>query len=58
MIDIYCTGGSFLSVNAEFEDLKQAIRDSGIDDFIEFTFRDGTRCAVKKSSINGFCESD
>lgn len=58
MIDIYCTGCSFLGVRAKFEDLKQAIRDSGADDFIEFSLQDGTKCVVKKSSINGFCESD
>lgn len=58
MIDIYCTGGSFLGVNAEFEDFKRAICDSGSDDFIVFYFQDGARCAIKKNSINGFCESD
>lgn len=58
MVDIYCTGGSFFGIDVEFKDFKQAICDSGPDDFIEFCFQDGTRGAIRKNSINGFCESD
>ena len=58
MVDIYCSGGSFEGINAEFDDIKRAIQQSGPDDFIEFVFMNGTKGAVRKSSINGFCESE
>ena len=59
MVDIYCDGGAFLEVDMEHDILAEVMRDDIIKpkDFIPIRFFDGSRGAVRKKSINGFCES-
>lgn len=59
MVDIYCNGGAFLGVDMDYAILEKIMRDNIIkpNDFIPIRFYDGGRGAVRKKSINGFCES-
>lgn len=59
MVDIYCNGGAFLAVDMEYDILAEVMRDNIIEpnDFIPIRFSDGSRGAIRKKSINGFCES-
>lgn len=59
MVDIYCDGGVFLAVDVEYDILAEVMRDNIIkpNDFIPIRFSDGSRGAIRKKSINGFCES-
>lgn len=59
MVDIYCDGGAFLGIDMEYDILAEVMRDNIIKpkDFIPIKFSDGSRGAVRKKSINGFCES-
>lgn len=57
MVEIYCDGGSYHNCDTDFDTLKQALMFRTADEFIEFSFQDGARCAIRIGSINGFCES-
>ncbi len=59
MVDIYCDGGVFLAVDMGYDILAEVMRDNIIkpNDFIPIRFSDGSRGAIRKKSINGFCES-
>ena len=60
MVDIYCNGGAFLGVDMDYGHFgRMVMRDNIIkpNDFIPIQFSDGSRGAVRKKSINGFCES-
>lgn len=59
MINIYCSGGAYLNVVMEFGAMMHLLRDGIVndDDFIDFTFNDGSKGSVRKSHINGICES-
>lgn len=59
MVDIYCDGIAFLGVDMEYDILAEVMQDNIIkpNDFIPIRFSDGSRLAIRKKSINGFCES-
>lgn len=59
MIDIYCDGGAYFNVMMDYDVLLQIMKEDFMkpDDFIEFRFENGDHGAVRKRSINGFCES-
>ena len=60
MIDIYATGGSFLGVRIPYKVMLDLMKDDFVKDteFIEFEFENGYKGAVRKSCINGFCDSE
>lgn len=59
MINIYCTGGAYHSVDMDYNIMMRLLNDGivGDDEFIDFTFSDGSKGAVRKKHINGICES-
>ena len=58
MVDIYCSGGAFLAVDMEYNILVEIMQNNIIkpNDFIPVRFANGDKGAIRKSSINGFCE--
>ena len=50
MIDLYCTGSTYLGVMIKYETMAQLMRDDFIrdQDFIEFRFKDETKGGSKK----------
>lgn len=59
MINIYCSGGCYLNVNMKYDTVLHILRDDFVNEdfFIEFSFDDGSRGAVRKKHVNGICES-
>lgn len=60
MIDIYTSGGVFLGVRIPYKAMLGLMKDDFVKDteFIEFEFENGDKGVVRKSCINGFCESE
>lgn len=58
MINIYCAGGAYYDVDIDYNLMMHLLKDGVLsdDDFIEFTFSDGTKGAVRKGHIDGICE--